>query len=63
MTFRIQYLDGAANVIEERSADAPNVEAAIALVDGVLWLPRAVRLRIIDADGREVFERIKGEVR
>lgn len=63
MSFCIQYLDGAANVIEERCEGARNVEAAIALVEGALWPPRATRLRIIDADGREVMERIKGEVR
>jgi len=61
MQFRIQFLDGSARVIRELFADARNVVAAIGLVADVDWPPRAVTMRVLDLDGREVHSAIKGD--
>jgi hypothetical protein len=61
MQYRIQFLDGRANVIRELTADARNAVGAIALVTDIDWPPRAVSIRVLDADGREVHSQIKGD--
>ena len=61
MQYRIQFLDGHANVIRELTADARNAVGAIALVTDIDWPPRAVSIRVLDADGREVHSAIKGD--
>jgi hypothetical protein len=63
MQYRIQFLDGRANVIGELTADAHNAVGAIALVVGMDWPPHAVTMRVLDADGREVHCEIKGDAR
>ena len=61
--YRIQYLDGSANIIRELSADARSGMSAFELVADLPWVPRAVTMRVLDANGREVHSAIKGEVR
>ncbi len=61
MQFRIQFLDGAANVIREWSANAQTVAGAVALIVDADWPPRAVTMRVLDAYGREVHSESKGE--
>jgi len=63
MQFRIQFLDGSARVIHELYADARNAVGAVALVADVDWPPRAVRMRVLDLDGREVHSKVKGDTR
>ena len=61
MQYRIQFLDGSANVICELAADARNAVGAIALVTDIDWPPRAVTIRVLDTDGREVHSAIRGD--
>jgi hypothetical protein len=44
-------------------ADARNDVGAIALVVDLVWPPRAVTMRVLDLDGREVHSAIRGEFR
>ena len=55
MRYTVQFLDDPGNIIEEWLSDADDahdVAAVIALT--VHWPDDAVRLRILDADGRKV---------
>jgi hypothetical protein len=61
MQYRVQFLDGRANVIRELTADARNAVGAIALVTEIGWPPHAVTIRVLDADGREVHSEAKGD--
>jgi hypothetical protein len=54
MQYRIQFLDGSANVLREWSAYARSVAGAGALVVNTDWPPRAVTMRVLDANGKEV---------
>jgi hypothetical protein len=63
MQFRIKFLDGSARVIRELFADARNAVGAIELVRNLDWRPRAVTMRVLDVDGREVHSRLKGDSR
>jgi len=47
--YRIQYLDGLANIIRELSADARSGMSAFELVADMPWVPRAVAMRVLDA--------------
>ena len=60
MQYRIQFLDAAANVVRELSADAHNAAGAIALVVDPDWPPNAVTMRVLDPLGREVHSEVKG---
>jgi hypothetical protein len=57
--YRIQYLDGSANIIRELSADARSGMSAFELVADIPWVPRAVSMRVLDMDGREVHSAIR----
>jgi hypothetical protein len=59
MQYRNQFLDGKANVVRELTADARNAIGAVALVTDIDWPPRAVTMRLLDAEGREVHSDIK----
>ena len=61
MQYRIQFLDGAANVVGELHADARSAASAVELVADLDWPPRAISMRVLDADGREVHSAIRGE--
>jgi hypothetical protein len=63
MQFRIQFLDGSERVIRELAADARNAAGAIALVADVDRPPRAVTMRVLDVDGREVHSKVKGDTK
>ena len=60
MQYRIQFLDAAANVTRELTADANSAVGAIALVVGADWPPHAVTLRVLDPLEREVHREIRG---
>jgi hypothetical protein len=60
MQFRIQFLDGSARVIRELHADARNAASAIELVRDMDWPPRAVTMRVLELDGREVHSQGQG---
>jgi hypothetical protein len=59
MQYRIQFLDGSANVLREWSAYARSVAGAVSLVVNTDWPPRAVTMRVLDANGKEVHSTIK----
>ena len=59
MQYRIQFLDGRANVIRELTADARNAAGAVALLADIDWPPRAVTMRVLDAEGREVYSEVR----
>jgi hypothetical protein len=63
MQYRVQFLDGSADLIRELFTDARNAAGAIALVVDIEWPPRAATLRVLDADGREVHSRVKGDTK
>ena len=62
-TYRLQFLGGptayGATVLTETTVVAGNVEAAIRYVDETEWPAGASALRLVDSDGREVYERSK----
>jgi hypothetical protein len=59
MQYRIQFLDGAAHILREWSAYARSVAGAVSLVVDTDWPPRAVTMRVLDANGREVHSTTK----
>jgi hypothetical protein len=59
MQYRIQFLDGSANVLREWSAYARSVAGAVSLVVNTDWPPRAVTMRVLDANGKEVHSATK----
>jgi hypothetical protein len=59
MQYQIRFLDVGANVIRELTADARNAANALSLVVDRDWPPRAVTMRVLDLDGREVHSAIK----
>ena len=54
MHCRVQFLDREGLVLLELHAFAQSVTGAIELIDDADWPHDAVRLRILDADGRDV---------
>ena len=60
--YRIQFLDGAGNVVREWSASARNVAGAIELIVDADWPPQTVTMRVLDAYGREVHSATRGDV-
>ena len=63
MQFRIQFLDGSANVVGELTAAARNAAGALQLVAANDWPREAVSIRVLDAAGREVHSAIRGDAR
>jgi hypothetical protein len=61
MQYRIQFLDGEACVIRELSADARSAINALPLVGDLDWPPRVVTVRVLDAEGREVYSEVQGD--
>jgi hypothetical protein len=57
MRYTVQFVDDPGNTIEEWHADADDAYDLAALTMGVHWPDGAVRMRILDADGRVVQER------
>jgi hypothetical protein len=63
MRFRIQFLDRSARVIRQLFADARNAAGATALVADIDWPPRAITMRVLDLDGREVHSAFRGDAK
>jgi hypothetical protein len=63
MQYRIQFLDGQANVIRELTADARSATHAHSLVVDVDWPLGAASLRVVDLDGFEVHSEIRGDAK
>ena len=63
MQFRVQFLDGSANVAQEHPTRARNAAHAVELAKYLAWPPRALRMRILDLDGIEVHTANPGGVR
>jgi hypothetical protein len=63
VTYRLQFLDVStahgATVLIEKNIVALNVEAAIRYVAEAEWPPGATALRLVDLDGRVVYERTR----
>jgi hypothetical protein len=54
MEYRVQFLDRSGTVVREFHAYARNAAGAMNLIVDVDWPPVAIRLRILDAEDREV---------
>ena len=59
----VRYLDGSGRLIRELVADARNAVGAIELVADIDWPPRAVTMRVLHLDGREVHSAVKGDLK
>ncbi len=64
--FRLQFF-GVANlgpaILTETEIQAPDASGAIRTAVETVWPPRAVGLRVLDLEGREIFERLKADMR
>ena len=65
--FRIHFLGAAPDrgppTLTEVEIEAADVSAAIVAAAKIAWPPRTIGLRILDGEGREVFERKKADRR
>ena len=65
--FRVQYFavadQGGPAIVEEVVLDAPDFEAASRVAANLIWPHGAIGLRILDNDGRELFEQLKTDRR
>ena len=65
--FRLQFFGVGADhgpaVLTETEIQAADASAAIREAVAASWPPRAVGLRLLDLEGREIFERLKADLR
>jgi hypothetical protein len=65
--FRLQFFgvgpDLGPAVLTETEIEAPDASSAIGAAAGATWPPRAIGLRVLDLEGREIFERLKADLR
>jgi hypothetical protein len=65
--FRLQFFGAGADhgpaVLTETEIQAPDASAAIREAAAAGWPPRSVGLRLLDLEGREIFERLKADLR
>ena len=65
--FRLQFFAAADDrgppIIAETEMQAADASAAIRASADADWPPRAIGLRILDHEGREIFERLKADRR
>jgi hypothetical protein len=65
--FRLQFFavadDRGPSVIAETDIRAADASAAIRAAVEADWPPRAIGLRILDREGREIFERLRADRR
>ena len=65
--FRLQFFGVGADhgpaVLTETEIQAADASAAIREAAAARWPPRAVGLRLLDLEGREIFERLKADLR
>jgi hypothetical protein len=63
-TYRLQFLgpptERGAPVLAETTVRAENIAGAIRHAGDAEWPPGARALRLVDLDGQEVYERLKG---
>jgi hypothetical protein len=65
--FRLQFFGVGADhgpaVLTDTEVQAADASAAIREAAAARWPPRAVGLRLVDLEGREIFERLKADLR
>ena len=65
--FRLQFFGLGADlgpaVLSENEIQAADASEAIRTAVAANWPPRAVGLRLLDLEGREIFERLKADLR
>ena len=65
--FRLQFFGVGADhgpaVLTETEIEAADASGAIREAVEAHWPPRAVGLRLLDLEGREIFERLKADLR
>jgi hypothetical protein len=65
--FRLQFFAVAGHrdpaIVHETELEAADASAAIRAAVEADWPPRAIGLRILDGEGREIFERLKADRR
>jgi hypothetical protein len=65
--FRLEFFgvgaDHGPTVLTESEIEAPDASGAIREAVMANWPPRAVGLRLLDLEGREIFERLKADLR
>ena len=65
--FRLQFFGVGADhgpaVLTETEIQAADASGAIREATAANWPPRAVGLRLLDLEGREIFERLKADLR
>ena len=65
--FRLQFFgvgaDLSPTILAESEIHATDASVAIREVAETSWPPRAVGLRLLDLEGREIFERLKADLR
>ncbi len=65
--FRLQFFGVGADlgpaVLTESEIQAADASGAIREAAATTWPPRAVGLRLLDLEGREIFERLKADLR
>jgi hypothetical protein len=65
--FRLQFFGVGADlgpaVLTETEIEAADASVAIREAAATSWPPRAVGLRLLDLEGREIFERLKADLR
>jgi hypothetical protein len=65
--FRLQFFGVGANhgpaVLTETEIQASDASGAIREAAAANWPPRAVGLRLLDLEGREIFERLRADLR
>jgi hypothetical protein len=65
--FRLQFFgvgeDLGPAILIETEIQAPDASGAIRGAAEATWPPRAVGLRVLDLEGREIFERLKADLR
>jgi hypothetical protein len=52
MQYRVQFLDSLDNVLREMQADARSAGRAFLRAASDAWPPHAIRVRVVDRDGR-----------
>jgi hypothetical protein len=64
--FRLQFLggatDSAAIVLDEKEVRSADVSAAVQEIADIVWPTHAIGLRLIDLDGRVVYEESRADV-
>jgi hypothetical protein len=65
--FRLQFFGVGADlgpaILTETEIQAPDASGAIRTAVEAVWPPQAVGLRVLDLEGREIFERLKADMR